>query len=275
MSIRLAVNGAAGRMGRLLCAAILDADDLSLVGAMEHPDHPNIDRDISLLLQIEPTGIPLRPLDLGVADAADVIIDFSLPGGTARLIDCYRDTALVVGTTGLDPDTDRLLDTHSRRAPVVASPNFATGVAVLAEILAVAAAALPTFDVEIVESHHNRKRDAPSGTALRLARAVAAARDQDFDAVTVFGRQGVTGERPAGEIGIHAVRGGDIVGEHEVWLAGPGERLRLAHLATSRESFVQGALRAARWVHNKSAGRYSVLDVLGIRPCVPRTAGMM
>lgn len=275
MSIRIAINGAAGRMGRLLVTAILDSDDLELVAALEHPEHPWIGRDVASLLQREPCGIPLKAIEPGVAENADVVIDFSLPGGTSRVLDCFRETALVVGTTGLDPDTARLLETHSRRAPVVASPNFATGVAVLAEMLAYAAAALPSFDVEIVEAHHGRKRDAPSGTALRLARSAAAARNLDLDDVVIHGREGEVGPRPEGQIGIHAVRGGDIIGEHEVYLAGPGERLRVAHLATSREAFVQGALRAARWVHGKRAGRYSVLDVLGMRPCVPRSNGGM
>lgn len=266
MTLKVAVNGAAGRMGRLLVSAVLDAHDLELVAATDHPDHPYLHRDLSALLQREPTGLPLKALDSATLERAEVVIDFSLPEGTRRLLELARDLPLVVGTTGLDAETDRLLTTYSRRAPVVSSPNFATGVAVLVEVVAYAAAALPEFDVEIVETHHARKRDAPSGTALRMARAAADAREQSLEKNACFGRRGETGERPRGQIGIHAVRAGDVIGEHDVILAGRGERIRIGHVATSREAFVDGAIRSARWVQSKTAGRYSVLDVLGIRP---------
>lgn len=264
MVTRIALNGAAGRMGRLLLQGLLAADDLQFVAAMEHPHHPLIYRDVGTVIQAEPCGIPLLPLEPGVADKADVIIDFSLPEGTRRLLECVRELPLVVGTTGLDAATDQQLTTYARRAPVVAAPNFATGVAVLTELVRRAAASLEGFDVEIIEAHHRRKQDAPSGTALRLARTVADARRTDFDANLQHGRSGSTGERDEDEIGVHAVRCGDLVGRHEVLLAGPGENISLVHRATSREAFVQGAFRAARWVCGREPGRYGVAEVLGL-----------
>jgi len=189
---------------------------------------------------------------------AQVVIDFSLPQGTAELLRTVE-LPLVVGTTGLDSATEAALRAHAERHPVVWASNFSTGVNLLFELVRTASSALPDYDLEIVEMHHRHKVDAPSGTARSLAQAASEGRGS-----VVHGREGHTGERPPGEIGMHALRGGDVAGEHMVYLAGPGERLQLGHLATSRRSFAEGAIRAARWVVGKPPKLYTMREVLGL-----------
>lgn len=195
----------------------------------------------------------------------DVLIDFSAPAGfdAALAHCCAHRVALVSGTTGLSAAQRTALAAAARAIPVLWSANFSLGIAVLTRALGMAAAALRGWDLEIIEAHHARKADAPSGTALALGRAAAAARGQDFDAVAVLSREGRVGERPAGAIGFAAVRAGDIVGEHTALLATAGERLELAHRATDRAIFARGALAAAAWLAGKPAGAYSIDDVLG------------
>ena len=226
--MRAGVNGAAGRMGQLLVQLL--GDDL----------HSASDRG-----ELSPE----------VHADAEVIIDFSLPEGTARLLELYPDTPLVIGTTGLSEATQQAIAQH--RAPVVWANNYSTGVTVLLDLVQRASKALPDYDLEIVEMHHRFKVDAPSGTARSLAEASGRT-------PLTHGRQGHTGERPRGGIGMHALRGGDVAGEHTVYLAGPGERLQLGHLATSRATFAEGAIRAARWLRGKPAGVYTMRDVLGL-----------
>jgi 4-hydroxy-tetrahydrodipicolinate reductase len=247
-ALRVGVHGAAGHMGRLVVCAVLDASDLALGVATERAEHPRIGEDAGLIAGRGVCGCPLSVLDPRVAERVDVIIDFSLPEGTCALLEALPGVPLVTGTTGLDARVQAALARHARGAPVIAAPNFSRGVAFLARIAKEAAAALPDWDVEIVETHHRRKRDAPSGTALKLARAVAAGRGQPFEDQALFGRFGETGERPPGQIGIHALRGGDVVGEHTIRLFGAGEVLELGHTATSRVAFATGALEAARRV---------------------------
>ncbi|HJN72693.1 MAG TPA: 4-hydroxy-tetrahydrodipicolinate reductase [Myxococcota bacterium] len=245
--MRVAINGAAGRMGMLLVADVMEAEDLVLAGATDAAE-----------------GFP-SPAP-GVLDDAQVVIDFSLPEGTEALLDCLvREMPLVIGTTGLGPSVGEAIEERGTRAPIVLASNFSTGITLLNSLVARAAATLPDFHVEIVEMHHEFKRDAPSGTALTLGRAVADARDEELGRLAVHGRLGETGIRSDEEIGFHALRGGDISGEHTVYLAGPGERLKLAHLATSRQAFASGALRAARWVVGRPPGLYDMRDVLGLR----------
>jgi len=196
--------------------------------------------------------------------ACRVIIDFSLPDGTAQLLELLDDQALVVGTTGLSDATLAALDRHAERAPVLRASNYSTGVTLLMELVGRAARALPDYDLEIIEMHHRHKRDAPSGTARSLAEAAAEARSVSLTERAVYGREGDVGPRPGGEIGLHAVRGGDVAGEHTVYLAGPGERITLGHLATSREAFAQGALRAAAWIAPQPPGIYTMRDVLDL-----------
>lgn len=236
--MRAAILGAGGRMGRMILGELAGEDPLCV--------------DRAALAGPDPFG------------DADVVIDFSAPDALVRALDVLRPgVALVSGTTGLGADHRAALDRRATEAPVLHAANFSVGVALLHELAARAAAAVPGFDVEIVEAHHGRKRDAPSGTALALATTIAAARGVDLADHLVHGREGLVGERPAGEIGVHAVRAGDTVGDHTIWLAGAGERLELRHVATSRATFAAGAVRAARWLVGRPPGAYRMADVLG------------
>ncbi len=264
MALRVGLVGAGGRMGRLLAAAVLDSDDLDLILSTEHQDHPMLGRDVGLVAGVGACGRPIESLESGMHAAVDVFLDFSLPAGTARLLELGGARPLVVGTTGLNAEQTAALRAYALTAPVVAAPNFSTGVTLLTELVQLAARVLAGYDAEIIEAHHRHKRDAPSGTALALARALADARRVSLDDKACYGREGAVGERPAGEIGIHAVRAGDIVGEHTVMLAGLGERVELRHVATSRQAFVSGAVRAVRWVRGRPPGLYGMRDVLGL-----------
>jgi 4-hydroxy-tetrahydrodipicolinate reductase len=250
-------------MGRRVLAAALDDPSLDVVGAWTHARSRSLGQDIGALSGRPLVGRAATALDDSL-DRCRVVIDFSLPEGTAELVERAGDQALVVGTTGLSPATESALRAHAARAPTLVASNFSTGVNVLMALVGQAAAALPDYDIEIVEMHHRHKRDAPSGTALALGRAAAAARGVDLDAVAAHGRSGETGERPVGQIAFHALRGGGVIGDHSVYLAGPAERVLLGHAATTRAAFALGALRAARWIADQPPGWYTMRDVLGI-----------
>lgn len=262
-ALRIAVLGATGRMGRLVVQAALE-QELPLVAAVTHGGSPSLGVDAGVVASGQPCGVAITAVGPGCFADADVIVDFSLPEALAAALPHLGERALVTGTTGLDADVLERLRAQSSRAPVLIAANFSTGVNLLLHLVTEAAAALPDYDVEIVEIHHRLKQDAPSGTALALGRAAAHARGAELDEVARHGRQGRTGVRTAAEIGLHAVRGGDVVGEHTVWLAGPGERVQLGHVASSRQTFAAGALRAARWVHGRAPGAYEMTDVLGL-----------
>jgi 4-hydroxy-tetrahydrodipicolinate reductase len=258
--VRLAVVGASGRMGRAVMRLARDAG-LEIVCAVGTTE---VGRDVGELAGVGPTGICVVDGLAALEHArADVVIDFSTPAATLALapIAATAGTAVVSGTTGLDETARAALDRAAARIPVLWEPNMSVGVHVLARLVAQATAALADWDVEIVETHHRAKVDAPSGTALRLAEAVQAAREGSPR--LVHGRQGRPGARPPGEIGMHALRGGDVVGDHVVHVLGGGERLELTHRATSRDVFAHGSLRAAAWIAGKAPGRYTLADVLG------------
>lgn len=236
--MRVVVAGAAGRMGQLVVAELVAAGDV-------------------ILATFERKNPPVA------VEGCEVAIDFSSPEGLRSLIAALPPgTALVSGTTGLGSDVHALLAERATTAPVLHAANFSPGVALLTRLLAEAAAAWPAADLEIVEHHHRNKRDAPSGTALALARAAAQARGTTLEEVAIYGRRGSTGERPAGEIGLHALRGGGVFGEHAAILATEHEVLELRHSAASRSAFAQGAVRSARWLVGRPAGLYSVGDVV-------------
>lgn len=239
---RLLVLGSAGRMGRAVIEAAAGRNRLRVVAA--------VDRDDDVVAGV---------------DACDVYIDFSTPDATrvAAQAAAQRRKAAVIGTTGLTAVDERAVADLTRVAPVVVAANFSLGVNLVLGLARQAAAALAEWDAEVVEAHHNKKRDAPSGTALAIARSIAAGRGVDYDAVKRHARDGDVGPRPPGEIGVATVRGGDVVGEHVAYFFGDGERVEIAHRATSRAIFAVGALRAAEWVVGKAPGRYSMLDVLG------------
>lgn len=265
MNLRVAVNGAAGRMGRLLLADLMEHDGLELASATERPGHPDLGRDAGALCGKWQLGVALSEVSAEGLRGADVVVDFSLAAGIPTLMAALDGQALVSGTTGLDAGQLQLIEDYATRAPVVRASNFSTGLNLLLGLVARAAALAPDYDVEVVEMHHRLKRDAPSGTALALAEAVASARGTVLEAVGRHGRVGETGPRAQGEIGLHALRGGDVIGEHTVYLAGPGERLQLGHFATSRAAFASGALRATLWVAGRAPGLYDMRDVLGLR----------
>jgi 4-hydroxy-tetrahydrodipicolinate reductase len=263
---RIAVAGASGRMGRLLLEQVLAAQDVVLVGALEHPGSPELGTDAGSLVG-RPVGVRITGDPRAALSGADVVIDFSSPTATAGVVEAAAamGVALVVGTTGLDEAGRAALEAASKRVAVVAAPNMSLGVQVLAHVLGEALRLLGDgFDIEVVEAHHREKKDAPSGTALRLVEVAAKARGLSMETDLRHGRHGANAKRVPAEIGVHAVRGGDIVGDHTVTLAGLGERLELTHRATSRAVFASGALRAARWVVGRPPGRYAIGDVLGI-----------
>ncbi len=260
---RLAVLGASGRLGRRL-VALAGPAGFDLVAAVVGQGSVHLGVDAGLLAGIAPCGVAVSPAGAGAFDAADVVIDVSLPEGTDEALAWLAGRALVCGVTGRTASQDDRVSSHAASAPLLTATNFSAGVHVLAHLAAEASAALPAYDLEIVELHHRHKRDAPSGTARTLGEAVARARELDFDAVALHGRAGAVGPRTDVEIGVHALRMGDVVGEHEVWIAGEGERLRLGHVATSRDAFARGALRAAHWVLDKAPGTYTMRDVLGL-----------
>ena len=258
--MKLAVTGAGGRIGRALIEAIEADGGLALSAALDAPGSPAIGQDV---------GGASVTSDIAAAVAAcDVLIDFTRPEGTlAHLAACAKQgRAMVVGTTGFSAAQSAAIRDAAKRIPIVLSPNFAVGVNVLFKLAETAARALGDgYDVEIVEAHHRHKVDAPSGTAVKLGEIIARALERDLGKVAVHGREGDTGERPAKAIGFHAIRGGDIVGEHTAYFAGVGERLELTVRSQSRMTYAHGAVRAAKWLRKKPAGLYDMFDVLGLR----------
>jgi 4-hydroxy-tetrahydrodipicolinate reductase len=265
----IAVHGAGGRMGRTVLELLLEDPHARLVAAVDRPGHASLGHDAALLVgRAEPLRVALSEnLDAALA-GAQVVIDFSSPEASRLLLErcAQARVAAVVGTTGMDAANRAALEALSKVAPVVATPNFSVGVNVLSALAKRAVELLGAeFDLEIVEMHHKHKVDAPSGTAMRLAEVVARARGLDPGRARVPGRSGQVGPRRTEEIGVHAVRGGDVFGDHTLVMAGPGERLELTHRAHGREIFARGALRAAHWVVAQPAGLYDMADVLGIR----------
>lgn len=263
--IRVAIHGAAGRMGRNLVCACLDAPELSLVAAIEHDQHPDLGRDAGEIAGGEPVGVSLSA-DITRTDF-DVVVDFSRPDAALRLLAvCHdRGAAAVIGTTGFEPDQKAEIGRHASAVPVVMAPNMGVGINVLLGLVEAAARALgDDYDAEVIEAHHRYKVDAPSGTALRLGEMVAAGRGNKPSESMVGAREGRAGERKHGDIGFAVVRGGDIVGEHTVLFAGDGERIELTHKAGSRQVFAAGAMRAAAWVQGRPAGLYDMQDVLNL-----------
>jgi 4-hydroxy-tetrahydrodipicolinate reductase len=247
-------------MGERVRALISEADDLVRGGALEAATHPRVGERLE-------GGVSLVGDAARAFAGADVAIDFTVPSATCAALRVAAECgiAYVCGTTGFSNGERAQLDDAAKRIPIVWAPNFSVAVNVLAHVVAETTQLLgPGYDVEIVELHHGAKRDAPSGTALRLAEAVAEARERDLYRVLVAARQGDTGARPADAIGVQSLRGGDNPGEHTVLFLGRGERLELAHRAATRDHFALGALRAARWLHGRAAGLYTIEQVLGL-----------
>jgi len=257
---RIVVTGIAGRMGREIAHAIHESAEARFVAGTVRKGGNAVELAEKLDLPVDDS------LEAALDRGADAVIDFTTPEATlahARIC-AARGTALVVGTTGLAPEQKAELAAHAQKIPLVFAPNMSVGVNLLFNLAALAARTLgDAYDVEIVEAHHKHKKDAPSGTALRLAEVVAEALGRDLDQVANYGRHGNIGARPATEIGIQTVRGGDVVGEHTLYFLGEGERIELTHRASSRGAFARGAVRAAIWAAGRAPGLYDMQDVLG------------
>src|SRR3954471_8406381 len=266
--MRLIVAGAGGRMGGTLITAIGETPGLSLAGATESEGSPLLGQDSGVLAGLAPNRVvvttEVRPLAL----AADAIVDFTVPAATGRLAALAAETHLahIIGTTGMSAEDDAKVAEAAKKTAIVKSGNMSLGVNLLAVLTKKVAAALDEdFDIEILEMHHNRKIDAPSGTALLFGEAAAAGRKLDLKTHSERGRDGHTGARKTGAIGFASLRGGNVAGDHSVIFAGADERIELTHKATDRMIFARGALKAALWARGKPPGLYSMLDVLGLK----------
>jgi 4-hydroxy-tetrahydrodipicolinate reductase len=264
--MKIVVAGASGRMGRALLEAVLTAPDLALHAALEAKGSPALGRDAGELVGMV-CKVPVAD-DPTVVAGADVLIDFTRPEGTlAHARACRASGAkMVIGTTGFAREELQQIEAAASEIAIVMAPNMSIGTNLVFKLIEEAARVLNEgYDVEIVEAHHRHKVDAPSGTALKMGEIVARALERDLAACAVHGRHGLTGERDAKTIGFSAIRAGDIVGEHTVLFAAPGERVEVSVKASSRATYAQGALRAARWLQSRSAGLFDMQDVLGLR----------
>ncbi len=266
--INTIVAGVGGRMGSRLVSLISESKTLSLVGAVERKGHESNGKDAGEVAGCGTLKIPIGDDLTRVIDRGDVLIDFSTP--TASLahlrIAAQSHKAMVIGTTGFSPDDMDQIRASTRSMPCVLSPNMSVGVNLIFKVIADMAKALGAgYDIEVIEAHHRLKKDAPSGTAVKMAQVLAAATDRDLEEVGVYARKGMIGERKSGEIGIQSIRAGDIVGDHTILFGGLGERIEVTHRAQSRDTFAAGALRAAEWVARQPPGLYDMMDVLGIR----------
>ena len=268
MTTRIAIAGAAGRMGRALLEAVQQTEGVSVTAAFEHSEHNLLGSDAGLLAGIGEMGIPLSANVAALTDAFDVLVDFTRPQGTLSNLAVCRAAGrrMVIGTTGFS-DTEKMqLQAAAADIGIVFAPNMSVGVNLCLKLLDMAARVLgDEVDIEIVEAHHRHKVDAPSGTALRMGEVVAAALGRDLKECAVYGREGVTGERDRKTIGFETIRAGDIVGDHTVMFAGIGERIEITHKASSRMTFANGAVRAAGWLMDRGAGLYDMQDVLNLR----------
>ena len=264
--MRIVVAGASGRMGQTLIEAILGSTDATLAAALDMPGSPALGRPAAAFMGRQNSAAIGADLEAAV-QGADLFIDFTRPEGTLQhLAACVKHgVKMVIGTTGFDAAGKQAIEDASARVAIVFAPNMSVGVNLTLKLLEMAASVLKTgYDVEIVESHHRMKIDAPSGTALRMGEVVAKAMGRDHDAVAVYGREGVTGARRDETIGYAVVRGGDGVGDHTVMFLGPGERIEVTHKASSRMTYAQGALRACRFLQGKKSGLFDMQDVLGL-----------
>ena len=265
--LKIAVMGAAGRMGQELARAVVASPACRLVGGVEAPGSKAIGQDLGALIGTGANGVKISSDALAVIAGADAVLDFTVPKATAEFVGLSANARIVhvIGTTGLEAAHEAAIKAAARHATIIKAGNMSLGVNLLVALTRKVAAALDEdFDVEIVEMHHKHKVDAPSGTALMLGEAAAEGRGIKLAERSARGRDGITGERKRGEIGFASLRGGNVVGEHTVVFAGAGERIELTHIATDRGIFARGAVKAALWGHGKKPGLYSMADVLGI-----------
>jgi 4-hydroxy-tetrahydrodipicolinate reductase len=265
--MRLAVLGAAGRMGQALTRVLVETPGCAVAGAIEAKGSPHLGRDVGEIAGLAPLGIAITDDPLPVFAHIDGVLDFTAPASTVAFAGLSAQARIVhvIGTTGLSAADEAKIEAAARHATIVKAGNMSQGVNLLAVLAARVAATLgPEFDIEILEMHHRHKRDAPSGTSLLLGRAMAESRGVSLDERGVRTRDGDVGPRREGDIGFAVLRGGDVVGEHRVIFAGPGERIELAHIATDRGIFARGAVKAALWGRGRAPGLYGMTDVLGL-----------
>jgi 4-hydroxy-tetrahydrodipicolinate reductase len=265
--LKIAVVGASGRMGRQLVAAVNENENAVLSGVTERPGHDWIGKDIGTCLGLAEAGVTVADDPLEVFAEAQAVLDFTAPEATVAHAAIAAQARLVhvIGTTGMTDEQIASLEPAARHAVIIRAGNYSFGVNLLTALTRKVAEALdPDYDIEIIEMHHHHKVDAPSGTALMLGEAAAKGRGVNLEEVSDRGRDGITGARKRGDIGFTALRGGDVIGEHEVIFAGNGERLSLKHIATDRLLFARGAVKAALWGQHQKPGQYSMMDVLGL-----------
>lgn len=263
----IVVTGASGRMGQMLIGTVMASDKVKLVGVVERKGHDWVGQDVGTAMGGAAIGIIVTDDPIEVFAKAQAVLDFTAPAATVEFaaLAAQARAVHVIGTTGLSDDDLKKLNAASRHAVIVRAGNMSLGVNLLVKMTKMVAAALDDdFDIEIIETHHNQKVDAPSGTALMLGQAAAEERKVDLTEISDRGRDGITGARKQGDIGFTAIRGGDIVGSHDVLFAGAGEQITLRHVATDRSLFAKGALRAALWGQDKNPGEYDMFDVLGL-----------
>src|SRR5512140_1714562 len=265
--VKVAVCGAAGRMGQRIIVAAREAG-CEVSGALERPGHELIGQDAGLIAGCGALGVKISDDVNAVVKGCDVLIDFTVPKVSLKNLEAcgLNGTSIVIGSTGFTPEERALARELATDIPCVLAPNMSVGVNVCFKILKDVAKTLGNdFDVEIVELHHNKKKDSPSGTAVRMGEVVAEALGRDYNKVANYHREGICGERTKEEIGMQTVRGGDIIGEHTVYFIGMGERIELSHRAMTRDMFSRGSVRGAKWVVAQKAGLFDMQDVLGLR----------
>ncbi|HUR42302.1 MAG TPA: 4-hydroxy-tetrahydrodipicolinate reductase [Verrucomicrobiae bacterium] len=262
---RIAIHGAAGRMGRAVIQTALATPSVKLVAAVDRQDNAELGEDVAEVVGQAPIGISVGYTIDPMSDPFEVLVDFTQPEATLNALELCRShrKAMVIGTTGFSPAQRKAIEAAAKDIPICTAANFSIGVNVVLSLLGDAARLLgEDYDVEIIEAHHRHKNDAPSGTALAMGEEVARTLGRNFKDCAIYGREGQTGARERKTIGFATVRGGDVVGDHTVLFLGEGERVEISHKATSRLNFAQGALRAACWLAGRQPGLYSMQDVL-------------
>ncbi|MBI5408584.1 MAG: 4-hydroxy-tetrahydrodipicolinate reductase [Nitrospirae bacterium] len=266
--VNIIVSGAAGRMGSRIIALSRDIKDLKLSGALENKTHKDLGKDVGEVIGLGSVGVKLTDNIKNIPEKADVLVDFSSPSATIECLKNLSDKPIpaVIGTTGFSRDEIDHISLYAQRIPCVFAPNMSVGVNLLLKVLSdIAKVTGDDYDVEIIEAHHRMKKDAPSGTAMKMAQVLASALNRSLEETAVYARHGLIGERTQKEIGIQTVRAGDIVGDHTVLFGGLGERIEVIHRVSNRDTFARGALKAAVWVYKQMPGLYDMQDVLGLK----------
>lgn len=266
--LNVVVTGAGGRMGGRVISFVYATEGMTVAAAVEQPGHLSVGKDVGENLGIGKKAVIIEDDLDACIEKGDIVIDFTSHAASMRHLEiaASKKRAIVIGSTGFESEELKKVEQLSRQTPCLLSPNMSIGVNVMFKVLAMTSAILgDDYDVEIMEAHHNLKRDAPSGTAMKMAEIIAASLDRDLEKVGIFARKGQIGERPKKAIGIQSLRAGDIVGDHMVMFCGAGERLEFIHRAHSRDNFAKGAIIAAKWLVGKENGLYDMQDVLGLK----------